>query len=121
MALAIGRENSDLGEGLPKVCFRRKSRFGHLRRHFSSVCGSSSHVGSVSRSSKWSYAWRSGVCHDRRWSWRTASVRLEAAMQSDFQEKFSCTMAVRGLLDGGSVMVRRMRTFAAASETGART
>ncbi len=106
------------GEGLPKVCFRRKSRFGHLRRHFSSVCGSSSHVGSVSRSSKWAYALRSGVCHDRRWSRRTASVRLEAAMQSAFQEKFSDTMAVRGPLDRGWVMVRRMRTFADASVTG---
>ncbi len=30
-------------------------------------------------------------------------------MQSDFQEKCSYTMVVRGLLDGGSVMVRWMR------------
>ncbi len=37
-------------------------------------------------------------------------------MQSSFQEKFSYTMAVRGLLIGGSVMVRRMRAFAVASE-----
>ncbi len=28
------------------------------------------------------------------------------------------TMAVRGLLDGGSVMVRRMRAFVVASEMG---
>ncbi len=39
-------------------------------------------------------------------------------MQSAFREKFSHTMAVWGLLDGGSVMVRRMRVFAVASETG---
>ncbi len=89
------------GEGLPKVCFRRKSRFGHLRRHFSSVCGSSSHVRSVARSSKWAYVLRSGVCLDCRLSRRTASVRLEAAMQSAFQEKFSYTMTVRGLFGQG--------------------
>ncbi len=39
-------------------------------------------------------------------------------MQSAFQEKCSYTMAVRGLLDGGSVMVRRIRAFAVASEMG---
>ncbi len=39
-------------------------------------------------------------------------------MQSAFQEKCSYTMAVRGLLDGGSVMVRRMRAFAVANEMG---
>ncbi len=39
-------------------------------------------------------------------------------MQSAFQEKFSYTMAVRGLLDGGSVMVRQMRAFVVASEMG---
>ncbi len=49
---------------------------------------------------------------------RTASALLEVAMQSAFQEKFSYTMAVRGLLDVGSVMVRRMRAFAVASEMG---
>ncbi len=37
-------------------------------------------------------------------------------MQSACQEKISYTMAVRGLLDGGSVMVRRMRAFVVASE-----
>ncbi len=47
-----------------------------------------------------------------------ASARLEVAMQSAFQEKFSYTMAVRGLLDKGSVMVRRMNAFAVASEMG---
>ncbi len=35
-------------------------------------------------------------------------------MQSAFQEKFSYTMAVRGLLDGESVVVRRMRWVVAA-------
>ncbi len=39
-------------------------------------------------------------------------------MQSAFQEKCSYTMAVRGLLDGGSVTVRRMRAFAVANEMG---
>ncbi len=39
-------------------------------------------------------------------------------MQSAFQEKFSYTMVVQGLLDGGSVMVRRMRAFAVPSEMG---
>ncbi len=112
------------GEGQPKVCFRRTSRFVHLCSQCSSVYGSSlhsGHVGSVAGSSKWAYALRSGVCHDRRWSRRTASVRLEAAMQSAFQEKCSYTMAVRGLLDGGSVMVRRVRTFTVSSEAGAHT
>ncbi len=37
-------------------------------------------------------------------------------MQSAFQPKFSHTMAVRGQEDGESVMVRRMRDFAVASE-----
>ncbi len=37
-------------------------------------------------------------------------------MQPVFQEKCSYTMAVRGLLDRGSVMVRRMRAFAVANE-----
>ncbi len=32
-------------------------------------------------------------------------------MQSAFHEKCSYTMDVRGLLDGGLVMVRRMRAF----------
>ncbi len=39
-------------------------------------------------------------------------------MQIASQEEFSYTMAVRGLLDGGSVMVRRMRAVAVASEMG---
>ncbi len=39
-------------------------------------------------------------------------------MQSAFQEKCSYTMAVRGLLNGGSVTVRRMRAFAVANEMG---
>ncbi len=44
------------------------------------------------------------------------SALLEVAMQSAFQEKCSYAMAVRGLLDGGSVTVRRMRAFAVAHE-----
>ncbi len=39
-------------------------------------------------------------------------------MQSTFQEKCSYTVAVRGLLDRGSVMVCRMRAFAVANEMG---
>ncbi len=54
----------------------------------------------------------------RRRARRTASALLEVAMQSAFLQKFSNTMAVRGLLDGGSVTVRRMRTFAVANEMG---
>ncbi len=40
------------------------------------------------------------------------------AMQSAFQEKCSYTMAVRGLLDGGSVIMRRILVFAVANEMG---
>ncbi len=39
-------------------------------------------------------------------------------MQSVFQEKCSYTMAVRGLLDGGSLAMRRMMAFAVANEMG---
>ncbi len=39
----------------------------------------------------------------------TAFPRFEVAMQSDFQEKFSYTMAVWDLLDEGSAMVCRFR------------
>ncbi len=55
---------------------------------------------------------------DRRWARITASARLDLAMQSAFQEKCSYIMAVQGLLDGGSVMVRRLRAFAVACEMG---
>ncbi len=41
---------------------------------------------------------------------------LEVAMQSAFQEKWSYTMTVRGLLVGGSVTMRRMRAFVVANE-----
>ncbi len=37
-------------------------------------------------------------------------------MESVFQEKCSNTLAVRGLLDGGSVMVRRMKAFPVTNE-----
>ncbi len=59
---------------------------------------------------------RSGVCPDRWRAMRTASARLEVATQSAFQEKFPYTMAVWGLLSGGSVMVRW--AFAVASQIG---
>ncbi len=39
-------------------------------------------------------------------------------MQSAFQKKCSYTMAVRGLLDGGSVTVRRVRALAVANLIG---
>ncbi len=54
----------------------------------------------------------------RRRARRTASALLEVAMQSDFQEQCSCTMAVQGLLDGGSATERRMMVFAVANQVG---
>ncbi len=46
------------------------------------------------------YALRSGMFPDRRRARRTASARLEVAMQSAFQAKFSYTMACwTGLLE----------------------
>ncbi len=51
---------------------------------------------------------------DRKRARRTVSVQFVMAMQSTFQEKFLYTMAVRGLLGGESVMVRRMGAFAVA-------
>ncbi len=80
--LGVSREDPEWDEGLPKVCCRRISQFGHLCCQCSSVCGSSlhsGHVGSAAGSSKWVYALRSGVCPDRRrarerllpcWRWR---------------------------------------------------
>ncbi len=52
----------------------------------------------------------------RRRARTTTPALLEVAMQSAFQEKCSYTMAIRGLLDRGSVTVRRMRAFAVANE-----
>ncbi len=100
------------GKGLPKVCFRRTSRFGRLCSQFSYVCGSSlhsGHVGLAVGSSRWAYASRSGVCPDRSRARRTASALLEVVVQSAFQELRLNTMAVRGLLDGGLVTVRRIK------------
>ncbi len=59
------------------------------------------HVGSSAGSSKWVYAFRSGACPDHKRARRMASVRFEVAIQSAFREKFSCTMVVRDLLNGG--------------------
>ncbi len=39
-------------------------------------------------------------------------------MQPDFQEQCSCTMAVQGLLDGGSATERRMMVIAVANQVG---
>ncbi len=47
-----------------------------------------------------------------------ASAWFEVATQSSFQEKCSFTAAVRGLLDGRSVLVRRMSAFAVEKEMG---
>ncbi len=58
------------------------------------------------------------MCPDRRWARRTASTLLEVAMQSAFLQKCSYTMAVRGLLTRGSVMMRPMRDLAVAKEIG---
>ncbi len=90
--LGAGREDSEWGEGLPKARCRRTSKFGHLSSQCPSVCVASMHngyVGSAARSSQWVYALRSGVCPDRRRARRTASARLEVAMQSTSQEQFS--------------------------------
>ncbi len=57
-----------------------------------------------------------GVCPDSRRSRRTASAQLEVAMQSAFQAECSHNMAVRGLLEGGSVMMRRMKPFEVENE-----
>ncbi len=81
--LGVGREDSEWGKGLPKVCCRRTSRLGHLCSQCSSVCGSflhSGHVGSGAVSSRWAYALRSGVWPARRRARRTASALLEVAM-----------------------------------------
>ncbi len=83
------------------------------------VCGSTLHIGragSAAGSSNWAYALRSGLCPGRRRAIGTASARLEVAMLSAFQEKFSYTMIIRGLLDGGPVMVSRMRAFTVARQ-----
>ncbi len=54
----------------------------------------------------------------RRWARKTASALLEVAMQPAIQVKCSYTLAVRGLLYGGSVTVHRMRAFVVANEMG---
>ncbi len=56
-----------------------------------------------------------GMCLDHSQARRRAAARFEVAMQSDFQEKFSYTTAVRGLLCGGSMMVRRIRLLTVAN------
>ncbi len=53
-----------------------------------------------------------GVCPDRRRARRTASTRLEVAIQSAFQKKMSVHHGRPGLLDGVYAIVRRMRAFA---------
>ncbi len=61
--LGVGREEAEWGEGLPKVCCRGTSGFGHLCSQCSSVCGSALHNGHVG-SSTWAYALRIGVFAD---------------------------------------------------------
>ncbi len=58
------------------------------------------------------------MCPDHQRTIRMATIRFEVAVQSAFQEKFSYAIAIRYLLFGGSVMVRRMRAFAVANEMG---
>ncbi len=48
----------------------------------------------------------------------TASAPLEVAMRSDVQDKCLYTMAVQGLLDGGSATERWMMVFAVANQVG---
>ncbi len=59
-----------------------------------------------------------GMCSDRRRARRTESARLQVAMLSAFQEKFSYLMVVRGLLGGELVMVHRVRACVEATEMG---
>ncbi len=98
------------------------STFSELRvdiKDCSTGCCSSlhsRHVGSAAASSRWAYALSSGVCPDRRRPGRTATARFEVAMQSEFQERCSYTMAVRGLLGGESAMGRWMRALAVVNE-----
>ncbi len=97
------------GEALPRVCGRRKPIIGHFCSQCFSICGfslHSGHEGSSAGSSKWAYDLSSGVCPNRRWARGTVSARLEETMQSAFQVK--CW----------TVMVRRMRAFAVATEMG---
>ncbi len=61
------------------------------------------HVGSAARSNKWACALSRGVCPDRNWVRRTASALFEVDLQSALKEWFLYTMAVWGLLIGGSV------------------
>ncbi len=63
------------GEGIPKVCYRRTSRFGD----FCSQCSSmhSRHLGSAAGSKKWAYALSSGVCPDHNQAGRIASDWFE--------------------------------------------
>ncbi len=101
--LGAGREDSEWGEGLPKVRCRRTSRFGHLFSQCPSASVASMHngyVGSAARSSQWMYALRSGVRPDRRRVRRTASARLKVAMQLAFQAKFSHTTPFGGCWAG---------------------
>ncbi len=76
---------------LPKACCWRISRFGHSCSQCSTVCGSSmhsGHAGSAAGFDKRAYALSSVVCHDNKWTRRTASARFEVALQSAVQERF---------------------------------
>ncbi len=58
------------------------------------------------------------MCPARRRAMGTVSALLKVAMQSAFRKNCSYTIAVRGLLDGGSMTVRRMSAFAEVNEMG---
>ncbi len=95
--LGVCREDSEWGRGTTKCAL---PRFGHHCSQWSTVCGLSFHswhVGSAAGPKKRANALRSGVWPDLRRARRTASARFVVAMQSAFQEKFSYTMATRGL------------------------
>ncbi len=84
------------GEGLPKVrCWRATSVSRFLRaQRARRVSGQVLQMGIQ-------------LCSARRWARRTACARFGMALRSAFLEKFSCTMSVRGLLGGVSVMRSR--------------
>ncbi len=95
--LGVGREDSGWGWGTTEGAL---PRFWHHCSQRSTVCGPSFHswhVGSAVGPYKRAHALRSSVCPDRRQARRTAPARFVVAMQSAFQEKFSYTMATRGL------------------------
>ncbi len=103
----VSTPNGD--EGLSEVRCRRTSKFGYLCSRCSIVCGStthSGHEGLVAGSKKWTHVLIISVCPDHRRASITASARFEVVLLSVLREKVSYIMAIRGMLGGGSAMVR---------------